>query len=198
MKKLSVIVFTLLALLALLAACQTAASPDTEVDEPGVAEEVTGPEETELVVEPEVTEVLEEPEATEVVEEVQPTAAEETVAVGTPLPETGATPAAGEAACVQEDLTAAGQEIYTTTCAVCHGQAGEGQGDFPALTGNELVSNVESTEMLQEILNPAVHPFVETFTDEQVAAAATYSRSEFGDGAGVVCPADVTAVRATP
>ena len=97
-----------------------------------------------------------------------------------------------------------GQRIYKNECAQCHGDNGEGSGDYPALAGNRTVTMNSSVNLVRIILrggftpategNPRPYgmpPFGQTLSDSEVAAVATYVRNTWGNGAGAVLPLNV-------
>jgi mono/diheme cytochrome c family protein len=101
-----------------------------------------------------------------------------------------------------------GQSIYKNQCAQCHGDNGEGSGDYPALVGNRTVIMNSSVNLVQIILsggftpttkgNPRPYgmpPFRHSLTDSEVAAVATYVRSAWGNDAGAVMPLDAQKIR---
>ena len=101
-----------------------------------------------------------------------------------------------------------GQRTYKNECAQCHGDSGEGSGDYPALAGNRTVTMNSSVNLVQIILsggftpttkgNPRPYgmpPFGHSLSDLEVAAVATYVRSAWGNNAGAVMPLDVQKTR---
>lgn len=101
-----------------------------------------------------------------------------------------------------------GQRIYKNECAQCHGDNGEGSGDYPGLAGNRTVTMHSSVNLVQIILsggftpttqgNPRPYgmpPFGHSLTDSEVAAVATYVRSSWGNNASAVMPLDVQKIR---
>ncbi len=110
--------------------------------------------------------------------------------------EAAADPAASDdtASADFDALYAQGKTLFGTTCAACHGPAGQGaQG--PAFVGNEALGD---TAYLATTL---VHgfgympPFGSQLNDEQIASVATYVRNSWGNAFGVVTPDEVAAQR---
>ncbi len=101
-----------------------------------------------------------------------------------------------------------GQSLYLNQCAQCHGDHGEGRGDYPALAGNRTVIMNSSVNLVRIILsggfapttegNPRPYgmpPFGHTLSDSEVAAVATYVRNAWGHKAGAVMQLDVQKTR---
>ena len=97
-----------------------------------------------------------------------------------------------------------GQRLYDKQCAQCHGDNGEGSGNYPSLAGNRTVIMNSSVNLVRIILsggfapttqgNPRPYgmpPFGHTLTDPEVAAVATYIRNAWGNNAGTVMPLQV-------
>ena len=101
-----------------------------------------------------------------------------------------------------------GQSHYLNQCAQCHGDHGEGRGDYPPLAGNRTVIMNSSVNLVRIILsggfapttegNPRPYgmpPFAHTLSDPEVAAVATYVRNAWGNQAGAVMPLNVQKTR---
>ena len=101
-----------------------------------------------------------------------------------------------------------GQSLYEDQCASCHGDRGEGRGDYPPLAGNRTVTMHSSVNLVRIILsggfapttqgNPRPYgmpPFGHTLSDPEVAAVATHVRNAWGNQAGAVMPLDVQKTR---
>jgi len=101
-----------------------------------------------------------------------------------------------------------GQSLYEDQCASCHGDKGEGRGDYPPMAGNRTVIMHSSVNLVRIILsggfapttegNPRPYgmpPFGHTLSDPEVAAVATYVRNAWGNKAGAVMPLDVQKTR---
>lgn len=102
-----------------------------------------------------------------------------------------------------------GAQVYATQCVACHQASGAGlPGVFPPLAGSEWVAGKE--KVLAQILlhgvsgsltvkgavyNGAMPAFQGKLNDAQIAAVLTYVRSSFGNAAGKVDAALVTAER---
>ncbi len=102
-----------------------------------------------------------------------------------------------------------GQEIYLTRCTSCHQMSGEGvPGVFPPLNDSEFVGG-DKGRLIRVILNGLsgevvvngvtysgmMPPWGSFLDDKQVADVLTYIRSNFGNAADAVTPAEVAAVR---
>ncbi len=101
-----------------------------------------------------------------------------------------------------------GQSLYEDQCASCHGDKGEGRGDYPPLAGNRAVTMHSSVNLVRIILsggfapttqgNPRPYgmpPFGHILSDPEVAAVATHVRNAWGNQAGAVMPLDVQKTR---
>lgn len=103
-----------------------------------------------------------------------------------------------------ESANSLGKKLYMNTCASCHQQNGQGlPGAFPPLAGSPIVNDENPELMLQIIIQgydarseygvmPALGGIL---TDEEIAAIATYERSNWGNQAPPVTPEDVERVR---
>jgi len=105
------------------------------------------------------------------------------------------------------DLMAAGEKVYSQTCAACHQADGKGTpGAFPPLAGAgeyygapEKMATIIAKglsgeiEVLGQKYDGVMPPQV--LTDYEIAAVATFVRNSFGNSDGDVAPADVAAVR---
>jgi mono/diheme cytochrome c family protein len=115
-----------------------------------------------------------------------------------PLKSVGA--AAGTARSEQERF-AAGQEIYSTLCSVCHQASGQGlEHVAPALVGSRYVTGPPAIVvriMLHGKRGPTnVMPALGSLmSDEQIAAVLTYIRREWRQDAPAIDTATVTAIR---
>jgi mono/diheme cytochrome c family protein len=110
-----------------------------------------------------------------------------------------------------EDLVAKGEELFSVRCAVCHQAAGLGvAGQFPPLAGSEWVQAPGPGRPIRIVLNsvigeiqvkgetfnnPAMPPWRDLTTDEEVAAILTYVRQAWGNKAPPVKPQQVKEVR---
>jgi len=102
-----------------------------------------------------------------------------------------------------------GGKVYTTNCSSCHQATGQGiPGTFPPLAGNPVVTG-DATKLihivkygLQGSVSVAGHDYngqmpawgKGTLSDADIAAVVTYIRSSWGNKAGAVSTAQVTAV----
>ncbi|HWJ87636.1 MAG TPA: glucose/sorbosone family PQQ-dependent dehydrogenase [Pelagibacterium sp.] len=92
-----------------------------------------------------------------------------------------------------DTLYAQGQTLFGTTCAACHGPAGQGaQG--PALAGNEALGDTAY------LATTVVHGFgymppFGYLENEQIASITTYIRNSWGNEFGILTPDDVAAQR---
>jgi len=105
-----------------------------------------------------------------------------------------------------------GAAIYTQHCAQCHGDQGEGGLGAPrALAGNRAVTLDTPANLIRVLLlggyvpatagNPRPHgmpPFVQTLSDEEIAAVLTYLRGAWGHQAAPVSTLDVLQSRQGP
>lgn len=91
-----------------------------------------------------------------------------------------------------------GQEVYMTNCSACHQAAGVGiKGAFPALAGDAFVRG-DPAAVIGVVLNGrgGMPRFSAGLNDVQIAAAVSYIRQAWGNGAAAVTPAEVGAIRA--
>lgn len=108
-----------------------------------------------------------------------------------------------------------GRQLYSGTCAVCHGPAGLGaSGTFPPIAGSDWVNEAEPGRMVRIVLQgfsgpglvvngqpfntgSAMIPWANTLSDEDIAAIITYVRGnkEWGNRAAPVTPEQVHAIR---
>jgi mono/diheme cytochrome c family protein len=115
-------------------------------------------------------------------------------------------PVSGAAALMLE-----GQKTYSSICAACHGDSGQGKpGQAPPLAGSEWVNAAdfkEVAEIPQLGLNGEVHvegqdwnsqmaPMGAGLSDSDLAAVLTYIRSSWGNKGADVSAADIKAMRA--
>lgn len=106
----------------------------------------------------------------------------------------------------------AGWQVYTGTCAACHGAQGEGAQGYPSLfhnttTGASRSDNLVATILYgvqrgvagQEVAMPAFGPgagYTERLSDQQVADVANYVLKNFGQARPDVPPQSVASMRA--
>jgi cytochrome c6 len=106
----------------------------------------------------------------------------------------------GEASPVANALVAEGQDIFNNVCIACHQPDGKGiEGIYLPLAGNPLVTLEDPTYLITVILNGrgGMPRFDTTYSDEQIAAIATYVRQEWENDAPPVTAEQVAAVRAS-
>lgn len=91
-------------------------------------------------------------------------------------------------------LGAEGESIYSSNCSVCHGPSGGGKVG-PKLVGNQHLA--DAGHVIHQILNGSqmMPPIGAAFSDEQVAAVATYVRTAWGNDFGPVSPSAVKNAR---
>ena len=108
-----------------------------------------------------------------------------------------------------QTVMTAGEAIYLDNCSACHVSDGSGVPRFFApLAGSGKANNDDPTTVIRVILEGAravptkarpsplsMPSFAWKFTDEQVAAVATYVRSSFGNHAEAVTADDVAQLR---
>jgi mono/diheme cytochrome c family protein len=98
-----------------------------------------------------------------------------------------------------------GENIYTNTCAECHGKQGEGKANqFPALAGNVNVIAPNPVNAIRMVLNggfspstqaaPYPHgmpPYRVELSNNDIAAVVTYIRRSWGNTASGVASVEV-------
>lgn len=113
--------------------------------------------------------------------------------------------ATASAADAQDD----GAKVYATVCSACHLASGEGvPGVFPPVVESEWVTGDERQlikiilhgvmgEMMVngEVYSGMMPPWGGALSDAEIAAVATYMRSNFGNEASAVTPATVASIR---
>jgi mono/diheme cytochrome c family protein len=93
---------------------------------------------------------------------------------------------------ISEDLGAStenftqtdGEDLYMTACSGCHGERGGGAygaANYPALAANARLGTARYPVNLMIEGNGAMPSFAEWLDDEQVAAIATYIRTNMGN-----------------
>ena len=112
-------------------------------------------------------------------------------------------------AVVEEDMIAIGKGVYNGNCVACHQPSGLGQpGAIPPLAGSEWVLGNEkrlAMLMLKGLMGPikvkgapyngVMPPWEAALNDKKIAAVLTYVRQEWGNKAGAITPAQITAAR---
>jgi len=88
-----------------------------------------------------------------------------------------------------------GAAVYTSArCFACHGQMGDG-GVGPRLAGDRMLA-ISQFVAARILLGTSVMPaFSDNLKDEEIAAVATYVRTNWGNQFGSVSAADVQATR---
>jgi mono/diheme cytochrome c family protein len=113
----------------------------------------------------------------------------------------GAAPAAPALTAAEQQRFDAGREVYRNLCQACHQLDGRGlERVAPTLIGSALAlgpADVTARVLLNGKEGPVglMPPLGMTLTDEQIAAALTYIRREWGQSGSPVDPATVRTVR---
>ncbi|MBU1529843.1 MAG: c-type cytochrome, partial [Gammaproteobacteria bacterium] len=108
-----------------------------------------------------------------------------------------------------QPLMQRGENIYTNTCAECHGKKGEGKpNQFPALAGNVNVIAPNPANAIRMVLNggfspstqgtPYPHgmpPYRVELSNTDIAAVVTYIRRSLGNAASGVASVEVDKLR---
>jgi len=103
----------------------------------------------------------------------------------------------------------AGAKLYTTHCAACHGDRGEGvAGAYPALAGNRAVAITPPANLVHMVLRGGfapttpghprpygMPPFATVLSDEQVGQVLSYLRASWGHHAPPVSTLEVSRYR---
>lgn len=118
-------------------------------------------------------------------------------------------PAAGNVAMSGAAALQAGSKVYTANCSSCHQATGKGQpGVFPPLAGNSVVTG-PAADVISIVKNGKSGPITVkgtkyngqmpawkgTLSDGDIAAVVTYIRNSWGNKAGAVTAAQVTAAK---
>ncbi|MBO9647704.1 MAG: cytochrome c [Variovorax sp.] len=99
-------------------------------------------------------------------------------------------PPTSQARLVSPNVMETGRKIYSTQCAMCHGEEGKGHPpSFPPLAGNQSITMASPVNSIRMVLNggyapgtqknPRPHgmpPFSHILDDDEVAAVVTYIR----------------------
>jgi cytochrome c oxidase subunit 2 len=104
----------------------------------------------------------------------------------------------------KEELIQKGENIYNTTCSVCHKPDGSGMPPaFPALKGSKIATGAVANHIhivVQGKPGTAMQAFGTQLSNDDIAAVITYERNSWGnadtqkfgkDAGGVVQPSDV-------
>lgn len=109
-------------------------------------------------------------------------------------------------------IIARGKSVYTKICAPCHMDAGTGDPTrfIPPLAGSEWVNAAGANRTIRIVLNGLNGPITvkgqqysgtamlawrDSLSDEDIAAALTYTRSQWGNKAPAVKPEQVKKIR---
>jgi nitrite reductase (NO-forming) len=115
----------------------------------------------------------------------------------------------------KDDQIAAGKQLFTGTCSVCHQANGEGlPGVFPPLAKSDLIARLAKEDKNKLIGIPlhgltgkitvngmeynSVMPPMTQLTDDEVSNLLTYVLNSWGNPGGQVTKAEVAKVRAQP
>lgn len=100
--------------------------------------------------------------------------------------------AAGGQGEVPQDLMDQGQSIFSSTCAPCHGNQGQGLVG-PNLAGNRFLERTDGviTTILGGRPDHGMPAFGGQLDDQQIAAVATFIRNSWGNSFGPVSPEQV-------
>jgi cytochrome c6 len=94
----------------------------------------------------------------------------------------------------EQELIAAGEELYTNSCARCHQADGKGFAPiYPHLAGNPLVTLHDPDPVIQIVLEGSggMRGFRTTMEQEELAQVISYIRNAWGNEAPVVTPTRV-------
>jgi mono/diheme cytochrome c family protein len=114
----------------------------------------------------------------------------------------GAAPPTAPLTADEQQRFAAGREVYQTLCSACHQPDGRGREHLaPPLVGSDFALGPAETAV-RIVLNGKegstglMPPLGAALSDDQIAAALTYVRREWGHTASTVTPTTVKDVRA--
>lgn len=102
-----------------------------------------------------------------------------------------------------------GKDVYGANCASCHQSNGKGvPGSFPPLAGDPVVTAEDPERHVEIVLqglsgktiegteySSPMPGFVDSLSDQQVAAVVNHERTSWGNSAPTVDPEDVAAIR---
>jgi mono/diheme cytochrome c family protein len=134
------------------------------------------------------------------------------VAQWSPLPRFSSAPSIATASAQSKTGNASeglGANIYNEKCAGCHGKKGAGVPDlFPPLARDPVVTETDPREVIQTVLfgrhgfiiggvtyRVYMPPWAGELSDEEVAAVINYVRTNWGNNAPAVSPAEVEKIR---
>lgn len=110
--------------------------------------------------------------------------------------------ASGDREWSMDELMTKGQEVYSTSCAACHGVTGAGvPGAFPAMAGSPITTEADKLAAHIDIIingksGTAMQAFGQQLNDSDIAAVVTYERNAFGNNTGdIVQPAAIKSAR---
>lgn len=91
-----------------------------------------------------------------------------------------------------------GEVIYREHCATCHQPAGQGQGAYPALAGNDFVTAADPAPVIETVLHGRgeMPAFSDTLSNQEIAAVISAIRNRWGNAAAAVDVAQVQSVAA--
>src|SRR6478736_3770548 len=118
-------------------------------------------------------------------------------------------PPTSQARLVSPAVMEAGRKIYSTQCAMCHGEEGKGHPpSFPPLAGNQSITMASPVNSIRMVLNggyppgtrknPRPHgmpPFAHILDDAEAAAVVTYIRTAWENNGTPVTPAQTNELR---
>jgi len=102
----------------------------------------------------------------------------------------------------EEELVAHGEQVYTDNCVACHRETGQGvPGVFPSLADSAVVTGPVQ-DHAEVLLNGRPGTVMRSFADDlsnaDIAAVVAYKRATWGNGDGLLQPAEVEALRHGP
>ena len=117
-----------------------------------------------------------------------------------PAAEVAAAPAAAEPAAAAElskdELVKAGEKVYNANCAACHQATGQGMPPtFPSLVDSAVVKGEVEAQITQVLKGKNMMPPFSHLSDDDIAAAVSYTRNAWGHSLSVVQPSQVAAQR---
>lgn len=123
-----------------------------------------------------------------------------TTAVSVPLISSAQEGTPGSSPASDNPAIEQGRMIYQNVCIACHQPDGKGiEGIYLPLAGNPAITLDDPTYLITVLLNGrgGMPTFAGTYSDEEIAAVATYIRQEWGNAASPVTAEQVAAVRAS-
>lgn len=131
-----------------------------------------------------------------------------TTTTATEAPSSGAMTAATAAGGQMASAGGNGGQVYQTNCSSCHQASGKGlAGSFPPLAGNPVVTGDPKTlihivkyglsgptKVAGQTYNGMMPAWGSQLSDDATASVLTYIRSSWGNSAGPITGAQVTAV----